>query len=65
MKRREFKQLKNKPSTELKIQLASLKDKLWELKKDLVSGKVKNVSEIRKIKKDIARITTLLAYQAS
>ena len=60
MKKREFEQLKNKPKAELKIQLASLKDKSWGLKKDLAAGKVKNVSEIRKIKRDIARTMTLL-----
>jgi len=60
MKRREFEQLKNKPENELLIQLNSLKDNLWDLKKDLVAGKVKNVRQIRVIKKDIARIMTLL-----
>ena len=60
MKKREFGQLKNKPEAELKTQLSSLRDKLWELRRDLAAGKVKNVSEIRKIKRDIARVITLL-----
>lgn len=38
--------------------LPELKDKLWSLKTDLVAGKVKNVKEIKKIKKNIARILT-------
>ena len=38
--------------------LPELKDKLWSLKTDLAAGKVKNVKEIKKIKKNIARILT-------
>lgn len=38
--------------------LPELKDRLWSLKTDLVAGKVKNVKEIKKIKKNIARILT-------
>lgn len=62
MKRREFEQLKNKPEAELKNQLTSLRDMLWNLKKDLAAGKVKNVKEIRRVKRDIARIFTILNY---
>jgi len=43
--------------------LKSIKDyreKLRSLRFDLASGKVKNVREIRNIKKDIARILTIL-----
>lgn len=38
--------------------LPDLRDKLWSLKTDLAAGKVKNVREIQKIKKDISRILT-------
>ena len=38
--------------------LPELKNKLWALKTDLAAGKVKNVKEIKKIKKNIARILT-------
>lgn len=63
MKRSELKQLKNKPATELKLQANLLKEKMWELKKDLAAGKVKNVREIRAVKKDVARILTALNNQ--
>ena len=63
MKQSELKQLKTKPMSELKLQINVLKDKMWELKKDLVAGKVKNVREIRTIKKDLARILTILNNQ--
>lgn len=63
MRRSELQQLKNKPAAELKLQLDVLQDKMWELKKDLKAGKVKNVREIRSLKKDIARIITFLNSQ--
>ena len=40
--------------------LQEKRERLRILKFDLASGKVKNVREIRGIKKDIARILTLL-----
>lgn len=60
MKKKEFGQLKSKNTTELQKQLQERRDQLWSLKVDLASGKVKNVREIRKLKRDIARILTLL-----
>lgn len=60
MKRKEIEQLKTKPAEELKKSLAEHKDKLWSLKTDLAAGKIKNVKEIKKLKKDIARELTLL-----
>lgn len=63
MKKREFEQLKIKPAEERRQKLSELKDKLWSLRADLVAGKVKNVREIRAIRKDIARILTLLKSQ--
>ncbi len=38
--------------------LQELRDKLWQLRVDLKSGKIKNVREIRSTRKDIARILT-------
>jgi len=63
MKKREFQQLKSKPKAELLSQLATLREKSWELKKDLVAGKIKNVREIRVAKKDTAKILTILNNQ--
>jgi len=40
--------------------LAEKREKLRQLRFDLSSGKVKNVREIREVKKDIARILGLL-----
>mgnify|MGYP001580520854 CR=1 FL=1 len=40
--------------------LAEMRDKLWTLTSDLASGKVKNVREIKMIKKNIARALTAM-----
>lgn len=53
-------ELKLKPKAELQKMLVEEREKLRQLRFDLVSGKVKNVRQIREIKKDIARILTLL-----
>lgn len=53
-------ELRQKSKSELEKLLAENRERLRQLRFDLVSGKVKNVREIRKIKKDIARILTLL-----
>ncbi len=58
-----IKELREKSQTELEKILQDNREKLRQLRFDLVSGKVKNVREIRKIKKDIARILTLLNEQ--
>jgi large subunit ribosomal protein L29 len=56
-------ELKERPKEELQKILQENQEKLRQLRFDLSSGKVKNVREIRKIKKDIARILTLLKEQ--
>jgi len=53
-------ELRKKTKEELQIMLQESREKLRTLRFDLTSGKVKNVREIRKIKKNIARILTLL-----
>jgi len=53
-------ELRQKSKEELQRFLQEKREKLRILLFDLVSGKVKNVREIREIKKDIARILTLL-----
>jgi len=59
----EILELRKKTDTELRKTLTENRERLRTLRFDLASGKVKNVREIRKIKKDIARILTLLNKQ--
>ncbi len=56
-----FGELKQKSKTELQRFLQDSRERLRQLRFDLAAGKVKNVREIRKLKKDIARILTLLS----
>lgn len=53
-------ELRQKPKGELHKILQDNREKLRQLRFDLVSGKIKNVREVRKVKKEIARILTLL-----
>jgi ribosomal protein L29 len=56
---REFvKQLQNKSEEELRKELITQREKLWQLSLDLKAGKVKNVADIARRKKAIAQILT-------
>jgi len=57
MKRAE---LEKKSKKELQELLSNDREKIRRLKFDLSAGKVKNVREIRKLRKDVARILTVL-----
>lgn len=60
MKKQELQQLKSRSHEELQKELTDYNEKLRNLKFDLAAGKVKNVREIRAIKKIIARIITIV-----
>jgi large subunit ribosomal protein L29 len=53
-------ELNQKSKDELQKILIDKREKLRQLKFDLAAGKVKNVREIRKIKREIAQILTFL-----
>jgi len=52
--------LRKKSKSELQRMLSSHQEKIRKLRFDLASGKVKNIREIRDLKKDIAKIFTIL-----
>jgi large subunit ribosomal protein L29 len=56
-------ELRQKSKNELQKTLQSSQERLRQLRFDLAAGKIKNVREIRKIKKEIARILTIEAEQ--
>ncbi|MEK7629790.1 MAG: 50S ribosomal protein L29 [Patescibacteria group bacterium] len=60
MKKKEFKTYKEKTIVELKKELGRFRERLVILKFDLAAGKVKNIRDIRAVKKSIAQILTLL-----
>ena len=56
-------EIRQKSKNELQKLLQDNQEKLRQLRFDLSAGKVKNVREIRQIKKDIARILTILCQK--
>ena len=56
-------ELRQKTGNELRRLLQGNRERLRSLRFDLASGKIKNVREIRKTKKDIAKTLTLLNEQ--
>jgi large subunit ribosomal protein L29 len=52
-------ELRQKSPKELQRILMENREKLRQLRFDLISGKVKNVREVRMLRKDIARILTI------
>ncbi len=60
MKRKEIIELKTKPVAELKKFVSDADEKLRAMKFDLAAGKVKNVKDIKALKKDIARALTFI-----
>jgi ribosomal protein L29 len=60
MKKQDFQQLKSKSHAEMQKELGESQIKLRDLKFELAAGKVKNVSDIKKLKKVVARLSTLI-----
>lgn len=58
-----IRELRRKSNKELQENLVTSRNKLRDLRFNLASGKVKNIREIKQVKKDIARILTLLKEQ--
>ena len=60
MNKKEFTVFSQKSDVELNKSFLEFKDKLWDLRKDLKMGKVKNIKSIKEARKDIARVLTIL-----
>lgn len=56
-------ELRQKTKTELQRSLQDFREKLRVLRFDLAAGKLKNVRQVRELKKDIAKILTILNSQ--
>lgn len=61
MKKTETQKLRECTKEELLATIATSEEKLWKLRKDVSSGKLKNVREIRTVKKQIATEKTILS----
>lgn len=60
MKSKDLKAMKEKPVAELQKELREARAKLRDLKLDLIAGKVKNIGDIRTVRKNVARLLTFL-----
>lgn len=60
MKKNDLKELRGKSVKLLEKELAEKKSRINDLRFDLSLGKIKNVREIRQLKKSIAQILTLI-----
>ena len=60
-----YTEFQNKSREALMLDLEELKEKLLKLRFDLADKKLKDLSQIGKAKKDIARILTLLRHGAA
>lgn len=64
MKKKELEKFKNKPLAEIEKEIRENRERLANLKMDLSLGKVKNISEIKQIKKNIAQLLTISSETA-
>ena len=58
-----FVDLKQKTEDELKTELLNLKKEQFNLRFQKASGQLENSSQVRKVKKDIARVLTAISEQ--
>lgn len=59
MKKKEIVKLKTRSLVELEKDALELREKLWEIRREIAGGKIKNVKQRRTMKKDLARILTV------
>ncbi|MDP3901122.1 MAG: 50S ribosomal protein L29 [bacterium] len=53
-------EIRQKSQDQSEQELRSLREKLNSMKFDMAAGKVKNIDDLRRTKRDIARILTIL-----
>lgn len=63
MKKNDKTQLKNASVPELEKRVHDTREKLWALQRDIELGKQKNVKEAKGLRKDIARMLTVISSQ--
>jgi ribosomal protein L29 len=61
MKKADLAKLKNRSAEELRKEVAESKEKLWELRREIAGGKIKNVKARSVLRRDIARMMTALS----
>jgi ribosomal protein L29 len=64
MKRKDFEKIQNRSAAELRKDVAEIRERLWTTQREIAVGKVKNVRAGREIRKDIARMLTLVQQKS-
>lgn len=59
------KEIREKTNEELQAQISTLKDELFNLRFQQATGQLKNTARLKTVKKDIARIKTVLTERAN
>ncbi|MCE7936636.1 50S ribosomal protein L29 [Candidatus Saccharibacteria bacterium CPR2] len=59
MKKITIKDIRKKSLSEIEKQISQNRNKLVSLRQDLYSSQVKNIRQIRQVRKDIARLLTI------
>lgn len=60
MKTNEVKKIFSTPAAELRKNIVEAREKLWEMKRDIASGKLKNPYAAIELRRTIARMLTAL-----
>ena len=59
------KEIREKTNEELQAQISTLKDELFNLRLQQATGQLENTARLKTVKKDIARIKTVLTERAN
>ena len=59
------KEIREKTNEELQAQISTLKDELFNLRFQQATGQLVNTARLKTVKKDIARIKTVLTERAN
>ena len=59
------KEIREKTNEELQAQISTLKDELFNLRFQQATGQLENTARLKTVKKDIARIKTVLTERAN
>ena len=65
MKRKQWEELKNTDAGQLEKMLHESQQQLRALQYDMQAGKIKNVKSVRELRKNVARMMTLLGQAQS
>lgn len=64
MKRKQLSEFHTKSMTELANELKTLKSKQMEAQVAVVTGKDRNVKDLRNLRRDIAQILSIISYKS-